>query len=177
MEKLALSVPWALRGPLPIIQFGTNNADPPLMPSTLGLGVEFEFESSNFCMWRGKKEIKAVELNILDFKIIASLKILADAVPRNRFSRIEIPFRDEKMFSFVASAGSLSASSGQFSLEVCIQQNFYTCGNLTHFQNNPTHAVIFMVKENAEDPFENPLELASNSCGTHHFHFIKTGYL
>ena len=121
------STPWSLRGPFPVVQFGTMGAEPKPIPSTLGLGVEFEFESTEFCMWRAKSEIKAVELYLKDFKVHANLKILADGVPRNRFNKLEIPFRDEKMFTFLASTGNPTASSGQFSLEVYVVSIFVNC--------------------------------------------------
>ena len=92
-HNLELSEEWSLRGPLPMVQFGTLSPDTPPIPSAVQMSIEFEFENSNFAVMKPKIQAKGVtdvsiRMDINEFKLFICMKVLADNVPRNRFSHM-----------------------------------------------------------------------------------------
>lgn len=88
-----------------------------------------------------------VKLFIVDLSLNINLKVLAGAIPRNPTPRIVIPFQNAMIFDWSLKAGAITTSSGQFRLP-----------------NNPSKAVIFTIREDANTQMANPFELLHNDC-------------
>ena len=82
-----------------------------------------------------------------DITMNLNLKVLGGPIPRNRLSKIRIPHQAAHAFDWIMNEGSLSGTSGQFRMP-----------------NNPTKAVIFLVREDASSQMANPFHLMDNGC-------------
>ena len=149
-QRLLDGSKWSLRCNLPVSQLGTwNSENTTLIPSSLGFSIEFEFQSSDFCLIRPKNtKHQPLKLMLHDFKLIPNFKVLVEPIPRNRLTNISIPFHDESLFTFQAIKGALTVSSGQWSMP-----------------NHPTKCIIFFTKASAETQLQNPFEIVSFQAG------------
>lgn len=109
-----------------------------------------EFETEEFGIFRSDIAPLAsspVKLFIEEISLIINLKVLGGSIPRNPIPKIIIPFEAAEAFDWILTEQSLATASGQFRL-----------------QNNPSKAVIFLIRGDADSQFANPFELLDNDC-------------
>ena len=88
-----------------------------------------------------------VRMFIEDIGLYINVKVLGGTIPRNPNPKITIPFQSAEAFDWILTKDALATTSGQFRL-----------------QNNPTKAVIFLIRGDADGQFANPFDLQDNDC-------------
>ena len=108
--------------------------------------MDIDFETEEWGVFRvdnKTEKSQEVQLYLDDISLHINVKVLGGMIPRNPSPRIIIPFQATEAFEWVLNKDSLATASGQFRL-----------------QNNPTKAVIFLMREDSTGQFANPFEAA-----------------
>ena len=142
-DQLNFSIPWYLTGPLYLPQFAS--ADCPLLPSELDLGLEFEFESSDFMVIRNEKKSHYMKARLLSFNLGVNYAVTKVPIPLK--APIKIPYTSQQVFKYTGSAGVSNTSSGHILLE-----------------NYPSKAIIFFTPDKINNDLINPFDFQTLSC-------------
>ena len=111
--------------------------------------MDLDFETEEWGIFRSQDKTKSspIMLYIDDISMHINVKVLAGPIPRNPPAKIVIPYQNVEAFDWMLNKGGFATASGQFRL-----------------QNNPTKAVLFLIREDASTQLANPFDLLDNSC-------------